>query len=554
MAKVLQRIFSKSPPRIEGKSPSEEAAAQQQDAAAKKKPGVVPHGCTEDEFNTMSGRMSVDGMPTKTAEEALSHMREISIISGRVNAAMQCEAKRLRADREHVEQATHAWLVDILPDFASKRKEKETLQLWRRGLPDAVRPMVWKAAIGNERDITVAAFNRCIASATPCAAAGSSSASDHRTTTMHFRTPSGLFDNQISVDVPRTVIAPRDTASPRHNTPDLGIEVLVASRLSPAPTPTNVRSPTSDTEPDDAIAPSPAQPSDAAPCRSSEDSEEPPPEVLLTEATLVGGSTPPSAVMQLAANVHIDSCDENSSTSSNKSGRDTLGVEGIGHPPNANIQDELSLLLRAWVELRPDMGYVQGMSYVGAMLLLHMPLCDAFIALGNLLMQDHFPFFYKVNHRGMSAHLALYDAALELAAPELATRLAVAGVKSQMYVIDWWVTLFSRSLSLPLAVRCWDLYLSDPLYLYRITVALVLYLEEELGEKEGTDALLVLTHVADRTIDARLFFALVVPPEPRRGLHLPTRKKSAAETIPSLAALTKLAEKHLAPWRYKTEF
>lgn len=59
----------------------------------------------------------------------------------------------------------------------------------------------------------------------------------------------------------------------------------------------------------------------------------------------------------------------------------TLGIFQKGGP----YYDLLLKLLGAYVCYRPDVGYVQSMSFVAAVLLLQMDPYDAFIAFANLL-------------------------------------------------------------------------------------------------------------------------------------------------------------------------
>ena len=57
---------------------------------------------------------------------------------------------------------------------------------------------------------------------------------------------------------------------------------------------------------------------------------------------------------------------------------------------------QLGMLLRAVSALRPQQGYVQGMSFLGALLLEVMPVEEAFVALGNLLGLRYFPDFLSM--------------------------------------------------------------------------------------------------------------------------------------------------------------
>ena len=59
---------------------------------------------------------------------------------------------------------------------------------------------------------------------------------------------------------------------------------------------------------------------------------------------------------------------------------------------------------------RPDVGYVQGMSFLAAILLLNMEAMDAFTALANMLTTHVFFDLYRLDVELLSKHLDVYGA------------------------------------------------------------------------------------------------------------------------------------------------
>lgn len=200
-------------------------------------------------------------------------------------------------------------------------------------------------------------------------------------------------------------------------------------------------------------------------------------------------------------------------------------VEGVGK------------LLRAFVHLQPETGYVQGMSYLAGMLLYELPPYDAFVALANLLASGHFSFFYNVNPRAMSAYMSVYSQALDIADPDFSKSLMIAGATPELYVVEWWMTLFSRSLPIDVARRCWDMYLGDEGMLIRLSVALVLTLKEDILANMD-DALITLT-----TLNRRR-----APLDWIGMLNLAT----AAKPLPSLRWIAQITRVQLQPWSFNT--
>lgn len=61
----------------------------------------------------------------------------------------------------------------------------------------------------------------------------------------------------------------------------------------------------------------------------------------------------------------------------------------------SHLSENLTKLLEAYVMLRPDVGYSQGMSFLGAMLLLYMEPHNAFISFVNILNQSRLLYFFQ---------------------------------------------------------------------------------------------------------------------------------------------------------------
>lgn len=179
---------------------------------------------------------------------------------------------------------------------------------------------------------------------------------------------------------------------------------------------------------------------------------------------------------------------------------------------DAILLQKIRRLLTAFVELRPDIGYVQGMSYLAGMILLNIPNeHDAFIAFISLLGRGHFRYFYAVHHQGMSNYIATFEDVLSVGIPALYRHFTVIGVNSQLFVIDWWMSLFSRTLPYEIASRCWDLFLLDEAYLYRISLCLLLYFNSTILHEDSPmdDVLTFFSRIQHYSIHEHRFFEIV---------------------------------------------
>ncbi|KAJ9457435.1 Drainin [Diplonema papillatum] len=159
------------------------------------------------------------------------------------------------------------------------------------------------------------------------------------------------------------------------------------------------------------------------------------------------------------------------------------------------MADSLTGILQAYVQYRPDVGYVQGMSYIVAMMLLHMEQQHVFVSLANLVHQTHLISFFRVIPQEIGEHLRLYDLVFEDALPGLHAHFAAVDLTPQCYVYDWFMTIFSKSLPINIACRIWDLFLLHSSWLHRSAVGLLLHFQRDLMGQSFADCFHLLTHL-----------------------------------------------------------
>lgn len=172
--------------------------------------------------------------------------------------------------------------------------------------------------------------------------------------------------------------------------------------------------------------------------------------------------------------------------------------------------DPLHNILGAYACYRPDVGYVQGMSFLAATLLLNMDEAKAFISFSNLLNRPAHMAFFRVNQPMMCAYYQTFETLLAANLPALATHLQDIGVTPDLYVLDWLLTVFSRPLPLDAAVRIWDVYLRDgEEFLLRAAIGILKLYEEVLMTQECTaTAAQFLTRLPDDLCADALFRAI----------------------------------------------
>eukprot|EP00794_Sanderia_malayensis_P005458 gene5458-6141_t len=154
----------------------------------------------------------------------------------------------------------------------------------------------------------------------------------------------------------------------------------------------------------------------------------------------------------------------------------TLCIFQKGGPYHESLKN----LLGAYTCYRPDVGYVQGMSFIAAMLLLNMDLIDAFICFANLMHKPCQMAFFMVNQPMMEAYFNSFDVMLEECCPRIHQHFRQQKLSHDIYLIDWIFTIYSKSLPLDIACRVWDLFCRDgEAFLFRTAIG-ILNLNQDL--------------------------------------------------------------------------
>mmetsp|Transcript_21748 Transcript_21748/g.61126 ORF Transcript_21748/g.61126 Transcript_21748/m.61126 type:complete len:477 (+) Transcript_21748:84-1514(+) len=159
-----------------------------------------------------------------------------------------------------------------------------------------------------------------------------------------------------------------------------------------------------------------------------------------------------------------------------------LNIFQVGGP----YYDFLREVLEAFVCYRPDIGYVQGMSFVAAVFLLYLDPFEAFLCLANVLNQPFFLTFYRMEAGEIQTLLGVLSALLEEHVPAVHAHFQKHGVALDVFALDWILTIYSKSLPLDLTSRIWDNFFwgGDAKYLFRVALGILTLLQKELLENE----------------------------------------------------------------------
>ncbi|KAK6618651.1 hypothetical protein RUM43_013042 [Polyplax serrata] len=123
--------------------------------------------------------------------------------------------------------------------------------------------------------------------------------------------------------------------------------------------------------------------------------------------------------------------------------------------------DILHCLLGAYVCYRPDVGYVQGMSFIAAVLILNLEPADAFICFANLLNRPCHLAFFTLNQPFMHAYYNTYNGFFKENLPKLCQHFQETALTPDLYLLDWVYSVFAKAMHLDIACRIWDVFLRD---------------------------------------------------------------------------------------------
>ena len=243
--------------------------------------------------------------------------------------------------------------------------------------------------------------------------------------------------------------------------------------------------------------------------------------------------------------------------------------------PDGPYYQPFKTILECYSKFRPDIGYVQGMSYMVATLLLYMDEYDAFVCFCNLLHRskcnsnplamslvgtpagsasssattssasaasvvssilfgpkkrtaeftsnyhtlytsNHFIPFFTMNTDYIDKNVKFVRILLREHHAQLYKHLVVdLGVEFAVIIIDWFLTLFSKSLPLDVVARIWDGYLvHGRLYMYSCTMGILIYYQKELLSADYERVMYFLTHLSTatnqfETLDVEEMFSII---------------------------------------------
>ncbi|XP_040014092.1 TBC1 domain family member 10A-like isoform X1 [Xiphias gladius] len=148
-------------------------------------------------------------------------------------------------------------------------------------------------------------------------------------------------------------------------------------------------------------------------------------------------------------------------------------------------QQDLFRVLKAYTLHRPEEGYCQAQAPIAAVLLMHMPAEDAFWVLVQIC-EKYLPGYYSTGLEAIQLDGEILYALLRRVSPVAHHHLKKHKLEPTLYMTEWFMCAFSRTLPWASVLRVWDMFLCDGVkILFRVGLVL---LKCMLGSQEKLKA------------------------------------------------------------------
>lgn len=144
-------------------------------------------------------------------------------------------------------------------------------------------------------------------------------------------------------------------------------------------------------------------------------------------------------------------------------------------------QESLYRIGKAYSLYDQEVGYCQGLSFLAAALLLHMPEEQAFGVLCQIMFKYNMRELFKNGFKALRMKFFQLEKLVEELIPELGDHFKSLSVAAHMYSSQWFLTLYTAKFPLGMVYRIIDLFLSEgEVIIFKIALGLLQCSRQEL--------------------------------------------------------------------------
>ena len=167
------------------------------------------------------------------------------------------------------------------------------------------------------------------------------------------------------------------------------------------------------------------------------------------------------------------------------------------HAEGSHYEFALRDVLEAFLYLKPDVGYSQGMSFLAAVLLLYMDPFEAFVCFSNMLLHKScFLHFFTIKMPEVRCYMTVHEKLLSEEMPSLYQHFRKHRIESDLYMINWVMSLYCHALPLDTVTRVWDVYVLDgDVAIFRAALGILKLFQAKLMKMNFEEMAYFLSHV-----------------------------------------------------------
>lgn len=173
---------------------------------------------------------------------------------------------------------------------------------------------------------------------------------------------------------------------------------------------------------------------------------------------------------------------------------------------NGPLHESLNSVLAAYCVLQPDIGYLQGMSFIAAIFTLNMDENDAFICFANLIDNPCHTAAFTLNQFKMNIYYRIFMTILSHNLPKIFTHFLSSGLSPDFYLLDWIYTIYAKAMPLDVVCRIWDIFIRDgDEFLFKTAIGILHLYQEQLLTMDFVRGAQFLTKLPDDLSADELF-------------------------------------------------
>ena len=124
----------------------------------------------------------------------------------------------------------------------------------------------------------------------------------------------------------------------------------------------------------------------------------------------------------------------------------------------------------------------------------------------NIILSPNILPFYRLDEINIKKRLDLFSEIFKLNLPKLFLHFQENEVFPEHYLLEWFMTLFTRNLNIELALRIWDIYMIEGIFaLYKSSIVIFILDEKKLMNMDFVEIMNFLKNLDKNNYDEDKF-------------------------------------------------